>query len=228
MSIAPNLSASFYYPEHREITVKQAKLTLKGYIVTGFLLWLPLAVTLWVLNLIISTMDQTLQWLPGSWQPEHLFGFHIPGLGLLGALLVMLFTGMFAANILGQRIVRMWEALMVRIPVVKSIYSSVKQVSDTLLSGSGQSFRKALLVQFPHQEAWTIAFLTGTPSGNVAAHLGEEEFVSVYVPTTPNPTSGYFIMVKKSATRELDMSVDDALKYIISMGVVAPSHKAVR
>lgn len=140
----------------------------------------------------------------------------------------MLFTGMFAANILGQRIVRMWEALMVRIPVVKSIYSSVKQVSDTLLSGSGQSFRKALLVQFPHQEAWTIAFLTGTPSGNVAAHLGEEEYVSVYVPTTPNPTSGYFIMVKKSATRELDMSVDDALKYIISMGVVAPSHKAVR
>ena len=203
----------------------RVRLTLKGYLVTGFLIWLPLAVTLWVLDLIVSTMDQTLDWLPGSWQPQSLIGFHIPGLGLRFALLVMIFTGAFAANILGQKLVGFWDALMGRIPVVKSIYSSVKQVSDTLLSGSGQSFRKALLVQFPHQDAWTIAFLTGHPGKGVIEHLGGEEYVSVYVPTTPNPTSGYFVMVRKADTHELDMSVDDALKYIISMGVVTPGQK---
>ena len=204
--------------------MKQAKLTLKGYLLTGFLIWLPMAITIWVLNLIVSTMDQTLHWLPEHWQPEALLGFHLPGLGVLAALLVMVSTGALAANILGQKIVALWENILTRIPVVKSIYSSVKQVSDTLLSGSGQAFRKALLVQFPHQDAWTIAFLTGQPGSGVAEHL-EGEFVSVYVPTTPNPTSGYFLLVKKSDTRELDMSVDDALKYVISMGVVSPSSK---
>lgn len=205
-----------------ESAMKQAKLTLKGYLLTGFLIWLPVAITIWVLNLIVSTMDQTLHWLPEHWQPEALLGFHLPGLGVLAALLVMISTGALAANILGQKIVALWENILTRIPVVKSIYSSVKQVSDTLLSGSGQAFRKALLVQFPHQDAWTIAFLTGQPGKGVAEHL-EGEFVSVYVPTTPNPTSGYFLLVKKSDTRELDMSVDDALKYVISMGVVSPS-----
>ncbi len=207
-----------------ESAMKQAKLTLKGYLLTGFLIWLPMAITIWVLNLIVSTMDQTLHWLPEHWQPEALLGFHLPGLGVLAALLVMVSTGALAANILGQKIVALWENILTRIPVVKSIYSSVKQVSDTLLSGSGQAFRKALLVQFPHQDAWTIAFLTGQPGSGVAEHL-EGEFVSVYVPTTPNPTSGYFLLVKKSDTRELDMSVDDALKYVISMGVVSPSSK---
>lgn len=207
-----------------ESAMKQAKLTLKGYLLTGFLIWLPVAITIWVLNLIVSTMDQTLHWLPEHWQPEALLGFHLPGLGVLAALVVMISTGALAANILGQKIVALWENILTRIPVVKSIYSSVKQVSDTLLSGSGQAFRKALLVQFPHQDAWTIAFLTGQPGSGVAEHL-EGEFVSVYVPTTPNPTSGYFLLVKKSDTRELDMSVDDALKYVISMGVVSPSSK---
>ncbi|RXZ43370.1 DUF502 domain-containing protein [Crenobacter cavernae] len=206
--------------------MKQIKMTLKGYLVTGLLIWLPVAVTLWVLNLIVGSLDQTLNLLPDAWRPERLFGFAIPGLGVLLAVLILLGTGMLAANVLGQRLIDFWDALLSRIPVVKSIYSSVKQVSDTLLSDSGQAFRKALLVRFPHQDAWTVAFQTGAPASQVREHLNGDEFVSVYVPTTPNPTSGYFVMVKKADTRELDMSVDEALKYVISMGVVAPSPKS--
>lgn len=200
------------------------KMTLKTYLVTGFLIWLPVAVTLWVLSLIIGTMDATLQWLPATWQPQMIFGYHIPGVGVVVALAVMLLTGALAANILGQRLFRVWESLMGRIPVVKTIYNSVKQVSDTLLSGSGQAFSKALLVRFPHQDAWTIAFLTGDPSG-LGAPV-DADFVSVYVPTTPNPTSGYLMLVRRADTHELDMSVDDALKYVISLGVVAPTKRA--
>jgi len=200
-------------------------MTIKGYLVTGLLLWLPLAVTLWVLNLIVGTLDQTLNLLPLSWQPEHLFGFGIPGLGVVFAVLVLLGTGMLAANVLGQRLLVLGDGILSRTLVVKSIYNSVKQVSDTLLSDSGQAFRRALLVQFPHQGCWTVAFQTGRPAANVAALLGEEEHISVYVPTTPNPTSGYFVIVARKDTRELEMSVDEALKYVISMGVVAPQSK---
>jgi uncharacterized membrane protein len=196
--------------------------SLKKWLLTGLLIWLPFAITLWVLSSIISTMDSMVNWLPSALQPTRWFGMAIPGSGLVLALLVVLVTGFLAANILGQKVVQLWDALLGRIPVVKTIYNSVKQVSDTLLSGSGQAFSKALLIRFPHQDIWTIAFLTGTPSKQVAEHL-DEDFVSVYVPTTPNPTGGYFLLVPKSATRELDMSVDDALKYIISMGVVSPS-----
>ncbi|BEV73451.1 MULTISPECIES: DUF502 domain-containing protein [unclassified Paludibacterium] len=202
--------------------MKPIKMTLKGYLVTGLLLWLPLAVTLWVLNLIVGTLDQTLNLLPTAWRPEHLFGVNIPGFGVVFAVLVLLGTGMLTANVLGQRLLMFWHGVISRTPVVKSIYNSVKQVSDTLLSDSGQAFRRALLVRFPHQDAWTVAFQTGKPAANLVPLLGEDEYISVYVPTTPNPTSGYFIMVAKKDTRELDMSVDDALKYVISMGVVAP------
>ncbi len=153
--------------------------------------------------------------------PDRLLGVHVPGFGVLISFAILLTTGIVAANFFGARLIGFWEGILGRIPVVKSIYSSVKQVSDTLLSNSSNAFRKALLVQFPHQGAWTIAFLTGTPSPTVAAHLAEEH-ISVYVPTTPNPTSGYFIIVPKSQVRELDMTVDEALKYVISMGVVAP------
>ena len=200
----------------------QGKLTLKACLLTGVLIWLPFAVTLWVLDMVISTMDSMINWLPMALQPTHWFGMHIPGSGLVLALLIVLLTGFLAANMLGQKVVGLWEAMLGRIPVVKTIYNSVKQVSDTLLSGSGQAFSKALLVQFPHQDAWTIAFLTGKPGPGVAEHLNGD-YVSVYVPTTPNPTSGYMMLVARSAVRELDMSVDDALKYIISMGVVAPA-----
>ncbi|WP_036665796.1 DUF502 domain-containing protein [Paludibacterium yongneupense] len=206
--------------------MSQIRMTLKGYLVTGLLLWLPVAITLWVLHLIVSTLDLTMNLLPLAWRPDNWLGLRIPGLGALFAVLVVLGTGMLTANVLGQRLLKFWHGLISRTPVVKTIYNSVKQVSDTVLSESGQAFRHALLVQFPHQGAWCIAFQTGKPADEVARLIGDEEFVSVYVPTTPNPTSGYFIMVAKSDTRELDMSVDDALKYVISMGVVAPQDKA--
>lgn len=202
--------------------MKHIKMTLRGYLATGLLIWLPVAVTLWVLNLIIGTLDQTINLLPHAWRPESLFGFDIPGLGVVLAFAILLATGFMAANVLGQKLLDLWNLVLTRTPVVSTIYNSVKQVSDTLLSDSGQAFRQALLVRFPHQNAWTVAFQTGTPAGQLKTQLGDEEYVSVYVPTTPNPTSGYFIIVPKSDTRELDMSVDEALKYVISMGVVAP------
>jgi uncharacterized membrane protein len=194
---------------------------MKRYLIAGLLVWVPIGITIWVLHFLLSTLDQTLLLLPDALRPERLVGFRIPGLGVLLAFAILLGTGVVAANILGARLIRWWEAILGRIPFVKSIYSSVKQVSDTLLSDSGNAFRKALLVEFPHENAWTIAFLTGSPAPAVARHL-DEEYVSVYVPTTPNPTSGYFIMVPRSRTRELDMSVDEALKYVVSMGVVVP------
>jgi len=195
---------------------------LKKYFVTGLLIWIPLAITVWVLNLIVTTMDQTLWLLPASLRPSAWLGVHIPGLGLLLSLLVVLLTGVLAANIIGQRLLRIWEAMLTRIPVVKSIYHSVKQVSDTLFSSTGEAFRKAVLVQYPREGAWTIAFLTGVPGGDVATHL-RGDYVSVYVPTTPNPTSGFFLMLPRAEVIELDMSVDAALKYVISMGVALPA-----
>ncbi|HKW37665.1 MAG TPA: DUF502 domain-containing protein [Burkholderiales bacterium] len=194
---------------------------MKKILITGLLIWIPLAITIWVLELIVSTMDQSLLLLPPQYQPQALLGYQIPGIGALLTVLVVFVTGALASNILGQRLLLFWEALLGRIPVVKTIYSSVKQVSDTLFAPGGQAFSKALLVQYPREGSWTIAFLTGTPGGDVAGHL-EGEHVSVYVPTTPNPTSGFFLMMRKADVIELDMSVDDALKYVISMGVVPP------
>ncbi len=194
---------------------------MRRYLIAGLLVWVPLGITIWVLHALVSALDQTLLLVPEAWRPEALFGFPIPGLGVVLSFLVLLVTGVVAANFFGARLILAWEAVLGRIPFVKSIYSSVKQVSDTLLSPTGNAFRKALLVEFPHAGSWTIAFLTGTPATSVASLLAEEH-VSVYVPTTPNPTSGYFLLVPKSRVRELDMSVDEALKYIISMGVVAP------
>jgi len=197
---------------------------MKKYLITGLLIWVPLVITIWVLHLVVSTMDQTLLLLPQQFQTEEVWGIHVPGLGVVLTLAVVFLTGVLAANFIGERLIRVWETILTRIPVVASIYSAVKQVSDTLFSGSGQAFRKALLVQYPHQGSYTIAFLTGKPGGDVVNHL-DGEYISVYVPTTPNPTSGFFLMLKKSDVVELDMSVDDALKYIISMGVVAPNGK---
>ncbi len=194
---------------------------MKKYFITGLLIWVPLAITVWVLYLIVSTMDQSLLLLPAGLQPKSLFGFHIPGIGAILTLLVVLLTGLVTANFVGQRMVVFWEGVLARIPIVKSVYYSVKQVSDTLFSSSGEAFRKALLIQYPRQGIWTIAFMTGQPGGDITRHLNGEH-VSVYVPTTPNPTSGFFLMLPRADVVELDMSVDEALKYIISMGVVAP------
>ncbi|GGI53708.1 DUF502 domain-containing protein [Oxalicibacterium solurbis] len=196
---------------------------MRKYFVTGLLILVPLAITLWVLNLIVSTMDQSLLLLPARWRPEAVFGFAIPGLGTILTLLVIFLTGLATRNFIGKRVVLVWEAVLRRIPVFNTIYSSVKQVSDTLFSSSGNAFRKALLVQYPRQGSWTIAFLTGTPGGDVCNHL-TGDYVSLYVPTTPNPTSGFFLMVPRADTIELDMTVDEALKYIVSMGVVTPDH----
>ena len=197
------------------------KNALRRYFITGLLVWVPIVITVWVLSVLVGTMDQTLLLLPSAFRPDRWLGFHVPGIGALLTLLVIFLTGVFAANILGQRLVRYWERAMARIPVVNSIYNGVKQVSDTLFSPTGQAFRKALLVQWPSAGMWTIAFLTGKPGGDVVNHL-QGDYVSVYVPTTPNPTGGYFVMMPRSAVIELDMSVDEALKYIISMGVVSP------
>jgi len=198
---------------------------MKRYLIAGLLVWVPLGITIWVLSLVVTTLDQTLLLIPEGVRPDSLLGFHVPGFGALLSFGLLLLTGVIAANFFGAQLIQFWENMLGRIPVVKSIYSSVKQVSDTLLSDSGNAFRKALLVEFPHEGSWTIAFLTGTPAPAVAVHFAEEH-VSVYVPTTPNPTSGYFVMVPRSHVRELDMTVDDALKYVISMGVVAPRARA--
>jgi uncharacterized membrane protein len=195
---------------------------LKKYFITGLLIWVPLGITLWVLHLLVSSMDQTLLLLPEQFQTEQWLGIHVPGMGVVLTLVVVFGTGLIAANIIGQRLLFFWERVLGRIPFVNAVYNSVKQVSDTLFSSSGQAFRKALLVQYPREGSWTIAFLTGQPGGDVVNHL-RGEYVSVYVPTTPNPTSGFFLMMPKADVIELDMSVDAALKYIISMGVVAPS-----
>ena len=194
---------------------------IKRYFITGLLIWVPLVITGWVLSLIVSTLDQSLRLLPTSIHPQTLLGFAVPGAGAVLTLVMILLTGLLAANFIGQKLVRWWEKLLARIPVVSSIYNSVKQVSDTLFSSSGNAFRKALLIQYPREGSWTIAFLTGKPGGDVSNHL-KGDSVSVYVPTTPNPTSGFFLILAKSDVIELDMAVDEALKYIISMGVVAP------
>ena len=194
---------------------------MKRYLIAGLLVWVPLGITIWVLHFLLTSLDQILLVLPEAAQPRRMFGFDIPGLGVVLAFVILLVTGVVAANFLGARLIGAWESVLGRIPFVKSIYSSVKQVSDTLLSSKGNAFRKALLVEFPREGSWTIAFMTGTPAASIAPYLPGEH-ISVYVPTTPNPTGGYFLMLPRSKVRELDMTVDEALKYIISMGVVAP------
>lgn len=195
---------------------------MKRYFITGLLIWVPLGLTAWVLKFLISTMDQSLLLLPDRLQPEQLLGINIYGIGTILTLLIVFITGLMTANIIGQKLLSFWEGVLWRIPVVKSIYWSIKQVSDTIFSSKGEAFRKALLVQYPREGSWTIAFMTGQPGGDVANYL-KGEYISIYVPTTPNPTSGFFLMMPKSDVIELDMSVDEALKYIISMGVVPPN-----
>jgi uncharacterized membrane protein len=195
--------------------------SIRKWLLAGLLVIVPVAITVWVLKWIVGTLDQTLLILPSAWQPKSWLGFDIPGLGALLAVAILLLVGAAASNFFGKKLVSWWDALLNRIPVVRSIYSGVKQVSDTLFSENGNAFRKAVLLQWPREGTWTIGFLTGTPGGDLLNYL-QGEYVSVYVPTTPNPTSGYLMMLKKSDCIELKMSVDEALKYIVSMGVVVP------
>jgi uncharacterized membrane protein len=196
---------------------------LRRYLVAGLLVWIPLGITLWVLKLIVDVMDQSLLLLPESWQTEALFGRHIPGMGIILTLAIVIVTGMLAANFFGRKILLLGHAILVRVPVVRSIYTGVKQISDTLFSPEGKAFRRAVLVRYPHTDAWTVALVTGTPEHEVADVLGREQ-ISVFVPTTPNITAGFFLIVPRAETIPLEMSVDEALKYIISMGVAEPSH----
>jgi len=192
---------------------------VKKYLLTGLLVWVPLGITIWVLNLTISTLDQSLLLLPMNWYPDKLLGIHIPGLGVILTVVIVLGTGLLVHNVLGQRLLSYWESLLRRIPVVSGIYHSVKQVSDTLLSSNGIAFRKVLLVRYPHPEAWSLAFQTGTP-GEVTQQL-KDEYVGVFIPTAPSPMNGFYFYVRRADTIELNISVDVALKAIISMGVVA-------
>ena len=194
---------------------------LRKWLFAGLLVVLPVAITAWVIQWIVGTLDQTLLILPVAWHPDRLFGIHIPGLGVVLALGILLLVGAVTSNFIGRRLLAWSDRVFNRIPVVRSIYSGVKQVSDTLFSENGNAFRTAVLVQWPRPDVWTIGFVTGTPGGDVANHL-PGDFLSVYVPTTPNPTGGYFVMLRKSDCIELRMSVDEALRYVISMGVVAP------
>ncbi len=193
---------------------------MKKYLLTGLLVWVPLGITIWVLNLTISTMDQILLLLPESWLPDKLLGIHIPGWGVILTVLIVLGTGLLVRNVLGQRLLHYWEGLLHRIPVVNSIYHGIKQVSDTLLSGSGQTFRKVLLVRYPHPDAWSLAFQTSIPR-EVTQKL-QDDYVGVFIPTAPSPVNGFYFYVRRADTIELDISVDVALKTIISMGMVAP------
>jgi uncharacterized membrane protein len=210
---------------------------LRQYFITGLVVWLPVGVTLWALLWLFGILDGIFGWvlsglartLPGFAPTADLLQ-RVPGLGVILMAIMILATGLFVTNMVGQWWLRQWDRLVTHIPVVRSIYSSVKQVSDTLFSGSGQAFSKALLVRYPHHDTWAVAFLTGAPAGEVAerlsehaAHQGAGDFVSVFVPTTPNPTSGFLLLVPRTDVIELRMSVHEALKYVISMGVVAPA-----
>lgn len=194
---------------------------LRRYLIAGLLVWVPLGVTLLVVKLLVGFMDQTLLLLPPALRPEALVGFHIPGLGVALSILIVLLTGMVAANLVGRRLVGAWEALLQRIPLVRSIYAGVKQVVETLFVSGGESFRKVLLVEYPRRGLWTLAFQTGAGISEARDKTGEE-MVNVFIPTTPNPTSGIFLVVPRREVVELSMSVDDGLKLIISGGVVVP------
>ena len=199
--------------------------TLRRYLIAGLLIWVPLGVTLFVIQLLVGFMDNVLLFLPDQYRPDAVLGFHVPGLGLVLTVVVVLFTGMFFANFFGRRLLALWEALLARIPLVRSIYTSVKQVTATIFSTGGTSFRKVFLIQYPRVGLWTIAFHTGSVLEEVRLKTGHD-VVNVFVPTTPNPTSGFFLIVPRNEAIELEMSVEEAVRLIMSMGVIVPQAKA--
>jgi uncharacterized membrane protein len=200
---------------------------LRKYIIAGLLVWLPFAATIVIVKLLIDVMDKTILLLPPEWQPTNLLGFSIPGFGVILAILILLLTGVLAANLFGRRFVELWEKILNKIPLVRSIYSSVKQISSTIFDPSGKSFRKVVLLQYPRKGLWSIGFLTNDNMGN-ELNAVDDRLVSVFVPTTPNPTSGFIIMVRSDELKELNMNVEEAFKFIISMGVIIPDSAALK
>jgi uncharacterized membrane protein len=196
--------------------------SLRGYLIAGLIVWLPILVTIGVLRFIIDLLDNTMELIPKAYQPEQLIGHHIPGLGVLLSLIILLTTGLVATNMIGQRLVGWGESLLARIPLVRSIYKAVKQVIHAVMSTNSDAFRKVLLVEYPRQGSWSMAFQTGSGHSSINQKT-KMDLISVFIPTTPNPTSGFLIMVPKSSAIELDMSIDEALKHIISLGVMQPS-----
>lgn len=200
---------------------KTLRTRIRRYLIAGILIWVPIGVTYLILRLIIDLMDRILLVLPEAYRPEMLVGFHIPGLGIVLTLSLLLVTGFLAANFVGRRLVARWEALVARIPLVSPIYGGAKKVSETILSDQGQAFRKVLLVEYPRRGIWSLAFLTSNELGEVQAKTGKE-VSCVFVPTTPNPTSGYLILVPRDEIVMLDMTVEEAFRMIVSLGVVVP------
>lgn len=198
---------------------------LKKYIIAGLLVWLPFAATVVIVKLLIDLLDKTILLLPPEWHPVALLGFSIPGFGIILALSILLLTGMFAANLFGRRFVEIWERLLNKIPLVRSIYSSIKQISNTIFDPSGKSFRKVVMLQYPRKGLWSIGFLTNDNVGDEMSAV-DDRLVAVFIPTTPNPTSGFIIMTRNDEITELDMSVEEGFKFIISMGVIIPDGSA--
>ena len=194
---------------------------MRKYIIAGLLVWMPLGITFLVIRAIVGLLDRTLLLLPEPYQPDNLLGMHIPGLGVLLAAILVLTTGMIVANFLGKRLVVSWEHFLARIPLVRSLYAAIKQIMEAVLSTDAQSFRKVLLIEYPRKGVWSLAFLTSDNLGEVQAKTSSE-VISVFIPTTPNPTSGFIIMVPKEDVIELEMAVEDGLKMIISLGVAVP------
>jgi uncharacterized membrane protein len=202
-------------------------LHVRKYLISGLLVWLPIWVTLLVIKFIVDMLDATLKLLPHAYQPDVLLGFHIPGLGIIFTLLILFFTGMIVANFLGQKLVDFWDKLLAKIPLVRSIHAGVRKVLTTIFNSKGQAFRKVLLIEYPRKGLWSIAFQTGGGCNEVAAKT-QKEMVTVFVPTTPNPTSGFLMMIPKEDATELDMSIDEALRLVISLGVVQPGHEDLK
>ena len=198
---------------------------LKKYIIAGLLVWLPFAATVVIVKLLIDLLDKTVLLLPPEWHPVALLGFSIPGFGIILALSILLLTGMLAANLFGRRFVEIWERILNKIPLVRSIYSSIKQISNTIFDPSGKSFRKVVMLQYPRKGVWSIGFLTNDNVGDEMSAV-DDRLVAVFIPTTPNPTSGFIVMVRNDEITELDMSVEEGFKFIISIGVITPDGTA--
>jgi len=200
--------------------------SLRRYFISGLLFWLPIWATFLVIRFLVDILNNTISLLPHKYQPDVLLGFHLPGIGVIITLLLILITGLLVANFIGRKLVVIWEGIVKRIPLVRTVYTGVKQVLDTLFSPGGQSFRKVLLVEYPRDGLWSIAFQTGEGTKEVDKSVHQGEMVSLFIPTTPNPTSGFLMMTPRSKVIELEMSVEQALKYVISLGVVQPDYLA--